>query len=102
MNLASAEVLVSIDSAKIENEKSIAVKLTNNSRRIAFFLNLTLRDEKGNTVYPVFWEDNYLSLLPGETRSVHCTIPGTVLSGNARTLTLSGWNIKEQTLTVEL
>jgi exo-1,4-beta-D-glucosaminidase len=46
------------------------VELTNPSEQLAFFVQLRLCDVAGQDVLPVVWSDNYLSLLPGETREV--------------------------------
>jgi exo-1,4-beta-D-glucosaminidase len=35
---------------------------------------MSFKDQKGQLVKPVFWDDNYLSLLPGETRVVTATL----------------------------
>ena len=47
----------------------ITVKLTNDSDKLAFFLELELANEAtGSAILPVFWSDNYVSLLPGESK----------------------------------
>jgi exo-1,4-beta-D-glucosaminidase len=76
------------------DEAIITVTLTNNNQ-IAFFNSLELVDEKGILIRPVFWDDNYFSLLPGETKDIRCKVPIENLSGNTKIL-LSGWNIKSQ------
>ncbi len=51
-----------------ENTK-VEVKLKNKSDKIAFFIEMQIVDDKSNnTVLPVFWSDNCVSLLPGEER----------------------------------
>lgn len=69
----------------------IKVALTNSNNAIAFQISLFLLDEKGNDILPIFWDDNYLSLLPNEKRAikVHFNYQGNVQ------LKISGWNIKE-------
>jgi len=42
---------------------------------------------------PVLWEDNYLSLLPGETRVVTATYRVRDLGGALPQLVVSGWNV---------
>jgi len=73
--------------------RKATVELANRSGRIAFFLELLLTDEHtGEPIVPVFWQDNYVSLLPNETRIVAVTFP-------ARTqmplLTVRGWNVEQ-------
>jgi exo-1,4-beta-D-glucosaminidase len=47
------------------------VAVHNPSKSVAFMVHLRLTDGKGGAdIVPVFWEDNYFSLLPGEKREV--------------------------------
>ncbi|MCB0628748.1 MAG: hypothetical protein KDD15_03425 [Lewinella sp.] len=56
----------------------IRVILENPTDDIAFFRELRIADsDTGQSILPVFWEDNYITLLPGETR----TISGRFVSG---------------------
>ncbi len=66
--LPKATVLVK--SAMAPNGNRIAVTLKNTSAHIAFLIYLELQNENGQPILPVFWEDNYLSLLPKEERLV--------------------------------
>jgi len=77
---------------KIRNQdKTVAARLNNASETIAFFIELKIAAKSGGTIVPVFWEDNYVSLLPGETRDIEAVLPAT----NEQTvLTVSGWNLK--------
>ena len=52
------------------------------------------RGEGGEEVLPVLWEDNDLTLLPGETREVTATFDPRPLEGSPRpVVTLEGWNV---------
>lgn len=66
--------------------------LTNTSGHIAFFLELGLVDARGEPLVPVLWEDNDLSLLPGEKRKLHVRLPDVDLRGAEPRITLRGWN----------
>jgi len=65
-------------------------------------MNVTLKNSSEQTIFPVFWDDNYVSLLPGESRSLRCTIPAGHVPGNGAVLTLTGWNINEQLIHLAL
>jgi hypothetical protein len=54
---------------------------------IAFGIRLVLLNSTGERVLPVFYEDNYFSLLPGESKTVR--IEGT----GASRLRIEGWNM---------
>jgi exo-1,4-beta-D-glucosaminidase len=100
--LSAAEVGLTQKVLSKENEQVVEVTVTNKSKGIAFFINLTLKNSFNQTIFPVFWEDNYLSLQPGETRTIQCIVPGGPTLVNGCTLSLSGWNVKEQITNIAL
>ena len=63
----------------------ISVKLTNNSEVVSFQNILKAFGADGNLIGGPVWEDNFISLLPGESRTVLCTAPGA-------TIKLDSWN----------
>jgi exo-1,4-beta-D-glucosaminidase len=83
------------------NETLLKVSLQNRAPKIAFFLSLSLTDSKGMTISPLFWDDNYLSLLPGERREISCIIPKNALNGIKTEVNLSGWNVKGKTVEIK-
>ena len=71
----------------------LKVELANESDRIAFFNELrVVKNRSGEPVLPVFWEDNYISLLPGERRSVTARFDNSDLGGEVPRFELQGWN----------
>jgi exo-1,4-beta-D-glucosaminidase len=69
------------------------VTLKNPRKAIAFFLRLQLTGKGGEEALPVEWEDNYISLLPGETRTVTATYRAKDLGGAPPNVLVTGWNI---------
>jgi exo-1,4-beta-D-glucosaminidase len=58
------------------SESRVTVQLNNRSERIAFFVELLLADGRTREpIVPVFWQDNYVSLLPAETKTLTATFP---------------------------
>jgi exo-1,4-beta-D-glucosaminidase len=58
------------------------VTLHNPGDRIAFFVELSVvGDRSGRLAAPVYWDDNYVSLLPGERREVRGILPVHALGG---------------------
>ena len=53
-----------------QSEGKVRLQFTNESGRIAFCLQSVLYDGQGEYVTPVFWSDNYFSLLKGESKEV--------------------------------
>jgi exo-1,4-beta-D-glucosaminidase len=76
-------------------ERELTVTLRNPGKNIAFFIELGVRGEtSGRTIVPVFWEDNYVSLLPGESRTLHATFAHADLGGEKPVFHFKGWNVK--------
>lgn len=70
----------------------IVVRLTNPTDAVAFFVELRLVNARDESYLPVLWDDNYLTLLPGEERLVRARVPRAgVLEGAA--VVVSGWNV---------
>ena len=70
------------------------VTLTNGGKALAFFVRLQLTGRGGQEALPVFWEDNYVSLLPGETRTLTATVRTRDLGGAPPRVVVSGWNVR--------
>jgi exo-1,4-beta-D-glucosaminidase len=77
-------------------EESIThVTLENPSKSLAFFVRLKVnRGEGGEEILPVVWEDNYISLLPGEKREVTASYRSSELGKNKPSVEVSGWNVE--------
>jgi hypothetical protein len=77
-------------------EKVWRVHLRNTGSDAAIALKLTLFRDDGTRILPAYYSDNYLSLLPGEERTVTLQAPiAAAGAGNAR-VSLRGWNFSEQ------
>ncbi len=70
------------------------VTLTNPTQSVAFMLRLTAKDNKSQLLCPAFWSDNYITLAPGEQRTVTCTLPDDSGDTENATFFLEGWNVK--------
>jgi exo-1,4-beta-D-glucosaminidase len=69
------------------------VTVSNPSSSLAFFIHLQIK--KGTSdkdVLPVVWQDNYLTLMPGESREVTATYKVKDLGTAAPFLAIEGWN----------
>ena len=69
----------------------VAVRLTNSGHAAALNAKITMLDEAGGRVLPVYYGDNYVTLLPGEAREIEVRCP----AGPAQCarVALRGWNI---------
>jgi hypothetical protein len=72
----------------------ITARITNPTSGIALMLRLkVLRNVSGERVLPVFYSDNYFSLLPGESKIVSLEFDDKYLAGEKAKLMLEGWNV---------
>ena len=75
-----------------DNKTKAIVTLTNNSDRLAFFMEMRIIDKKTQeTILPVFWSDNYVSLLPGETKEFTAQFEG---EEQAAEFSIKGFNLE--------
>ncbi|MGR6330778.1 glycoside hydrolase family 2 [Sphingomonas sp. XXL09] len=72
-------------------ERRMEVTLRNTGSVPALAIKLTLVDDKGERILPAYYDDNYLSLLPGESRTVAVRFPAS--QARAPRVTLRGWNL---------
>lgn len=71
-----------VDVERDGDEWVVNVTLTCGNEGCAFFKHLTLSDSPdGPSVNPVFWSDNFVTLLPGETRTVTARVAADLLQG---------------------
>jgi exo-1,4-beta-D-glucosaminidase len=78
-----------------QGEESVThVTLENPSRSLAFFVRLKVSKGKGGEeILPVIWEDNYISLLPGEKRELTASYRTSELGSAKPVVEVSGWNV---------
>ena len=76
------------------NNGSVQVTVRNPGKDLAFMVHLRLtRGKGGEDVVPIFWDDNYISLLPGESRQLTATYEVSALGGTTPVVEVDGWNI---------
>src|SRR6266403_1023680 len=90
------QVTLSVHAAKTTagGRDTITVTVKNPSSSIAFMAHLRLTSGPGgDDVVPIFWSDNYFSLLPGEERVVTANYDASGLDGKAGVLVVDGYNV---------
>jgi exo-1,4-beta-D-glucosaminidase len=71
------------------------VSVENPSKSVAFFVRMKVNKGKGgDEILPVMWEDNYISLLPGEKREVTATYRSADLGTARPDVEVRGWNLE--------
>lgn len=80
----------------------VVVRLHNPSPDLAFQVHLGVRKAgAGDEVLPVLWEDNYLALMPGESRTIRARYLKKNVLGARPTLAVDGWNVRPLTVAIE-
>ena len=74
---------------------STKVTVTNGGKSIAFAVHVKVKKgAEGDEVLPVLWEDNYFSLLPGESRQVTAAYNVRDLGRARPVMEVESWNSK--------
>jgi beta-mannosidase len=89
-------VTLKIKTSKRDQGDSCILKVTiqNSTTHLALMVHLQLRQQVSDLrVLPVFYSENYVSLVPGETRFITIEAAKKDLKGENPSLMVDGWNI---------
>jgi exo-1,4-beta-D-glucosaminidase len=95
--LPKIKLNVSSRSERNGNSEDVVTRVTveNPSKSLAFFVRLKLDQGKGGEeILPVVWQDNYISVLPGEKREITATYRARSLGAEEPEIEVSGWNVE--------
>ncbi len=88
-------------SAKKISDTEIELRLSNNEgNTVSFFNRVSLVDKaSGERLLPTFYSDNYVSLVPGESKTILLTYEN--LESNQTSIEIGGWNMAKQTISID-
>jgi exo-1,4-beta-D-glucosaminidase len=93
-NLPKANVNASMKLTVAGQNTSARVTIENPGTALAFLVRLRLlKGKDGPEVLPVFWEDNYFALLPGQKREITAEVRNSDLAGLQPVLAVDGFNV---------
>jgi exo-1,4-beta-D-glucosaminidase len=93
-DLPKATVTASMKVSNEGPESAARVHVENTGSGLAFLVRLRLlKGRDGAEILPVFWDDNYISLLPGEKRDVTVHVRKSDLGGAQPVLAVDGFNV---------
>jgi exo-1,4-beta-D-glucosaminidase len=85
---------VHVSARKANARGAVVVELKNTGSSVAFFIHLrAVKLGTDEEIVPVFWNDNFISLMPGEARAFEASGLG-VADVEVK---LAGWNVEPQT-----
>ncbi|NBZ95623.1 MAG: glycoside hydrolase family 2 [Proteobacteria bacterium] len=88
---------VKLDASVDRVDGALVVSLKNNSKTPSLMTHLSLMDGKtGKRILPAYYEDNYISLFPGDSRSIRIETGGSIATDAV--VDLEGWNIAAASL----
>jgi exo-1,4-beta-D-glucosaminidase len=92
-NLPPVKLAVTGRLVRRGSEEMAHVSISNPSRNLAFFVHLRIKQGSSERdVLPVVWQDNYVSLLPGEFRKIRATYKVKDLANATAFLKVEAWN----------
>ena len=89
-SLPTVDLALESDYIKEGERQTFTAEVENTGNTIAFLINLNIVEkETGEVILPIFWEDNFISLLPGEKRCLRATFKSAAIPE----LRVAGWNL---------
>lgn len=83
-----------------DKDREVRVTVQNDTDALAFMVRFRVtKGMGGGEILPSTWSDNYLSLLPGETRQVTAHFAADVIGNDKPVVVVSGWNVPELVIT---
>jgi Exo-beta-D-glucosaminidase Ig-fold domain/Glycosyl hydrolases family 2/Concanavalin A-like lectin/glucanases superfamily/Glycosyl hydrolases family 2, sugar binding domain/Glycosyl hydrolases family 2, TIM barrel domain len=96
--LAPQSIDMSARAHSVGGDSQVDVLLTNRGPVPVLNAKITALDARGDRVLPVYYDDNYVALLPGETRRIQVLCPAR--SAPCKKLSLRGWNAPAQEVVI--
>jgi len=94
-DLPKARVAITKTEHMSGTSSTLTLVTENKGDSVAFMVHPRLiRGKGGDDVTPIFWSDNYFSLLPGEKKSLTAKFDSSLLQGASPELVVDGWNVE--------
>jgi exo-1,4-beta-D-glucosaminidase len=95
-HLPPATVAAHAEIANTSRGRELRVRLDNTSAVLAFQLHALVRTPAGGLIAPVFWSDNWIELVPGESATMTALLPAD--ADRTPIVQLEGWNVPSETI----
>jgi hypothetical protein len=92
-NLPPVTLNALAQSVDADGTRTITVTLTNPSKNIALMAHMQLRRKSGDRVLPVSYSDNYVSLVPGDSKTITMQAKANEFNGEDALVVVDGWNV---------
>jgi len=92
--LPKTTLKVNYTTSREESKTVHKITISNTGKAVAFFVHLrALKNKDGDDILPVIFEDNYLLLAPGESRTIDCNYENKDAGNAAPYIVISAWNL---------
>jgi len=99
-SMRRAPLEMSAKQMTIGGERRVTIRLHNSTTAVAFFERAEITSTRGgDEVLPIQYDDNYVTVFPGETVEIQSELPRTSESPNW--VKLTGYNTAEQTVLIQ-
>lgn len=93
-NLPKVKLEKSFEIQEDGHECIAVVKVKNMGENLAFMVHLAItKGKSGDELTPTYWDDNYFSLFPGETKEIKVRFSKNDLGNTSAVLKVDGWNV---------
>jgi len=97
-SLPAASVTLASRTESRGSDEIVRVTVANPTPHLAFFVHLIVRKgQNGEDVRPIYWDDNYFVLMPGEKREIDGAYPRKLMGTARAVVEVDGWNVKQET-----
>ncbi|MCL2888276.1 MAG: discoidin domain-containing protein [Elusimicrobia bacterium] len=98
LKIPAVDITASYKIADLNDKSSLySIMLKNTSDNIALQIRIKAEDSKGNIILPVYYSDNYVTLLPGEEKEIKAEIEKLYFNG-APKFSISGFNVNPKAI----
>ena len=92
-NMPQTSVDVEHSSDKKSDSTTHKITIKNTGKAVAFFVHVRVLKKNADDILPVIFSDNYISLAPGESRTIDCTYSNKDAGEGTPHVLISGWNL---------
>ncbi len=91
--LPAVALTAKVETQEADGKRTLTVTLHNPTNHVALMAHLQLRRKSGERVLPVFYSDNYVSLVPNESKTITIEAASKDFHGEDALVAFDGWNV---------
>ena len=93
-DLPATTLTTNYSTVKKESKTTHAITVTNTGKTVAFFVHVrVLKEKNADDILPVIFSDNYISLAPGESRTIECSYENKDAGSSTPYILTTAWNL---------